>query len=63
MKELLSEVQVGLQVKDAETPGTSCSRMPLPPGLKRAKGETALPEPEEVREVGTTTVRWIHAGT
>lgn len=42
MKELLSEVQVGLQVKDAETPGTSYSMMPLPPWTWKSKGRKCV---------------------
>lgn len=58
MKELLSEVQV---VKDKlripRPPELAAAGCFCHPGLKREKGKTMLPEPYEVRGMGTTTIR------
>ena len=64
MKKLLSEVQIGFQVKDAETLGTSSSRMPLLyRGSKKTKAGNMFPEPGEIRGLGATTVSWSHRVT
>lgn len=55
MKELLSEVQAGLQGEAAATPRTSRCRMPSPPWAWKSKGRGCVfPEPSEIREAPAT---------